>query len=346
MKATFLKIIKTQWIQHIGFWMLSFYILLNILRLGNNIQKIDLIYTALFMINILGVVYVNLKILIPLFLARKKYIWFSVLGIINLLLFSDLNIWLFDYFVDYILPNYYFISYYNLEDILKFHLAFLVLTTLIKLSKAWFLLAETEKQVAIAKDEKNMAELEALKSQINPHFLFNSLNNIYSLSRKSSDKTSESILILSDMMRYVLYETSSDYVKLKDEVKFMKDFVQLQKLRIDKNSEIKLEVDISNFELKVAPLIFLTFLENSFKHGVKGDIGNTFAHFELKNDKNVLSFHAENNKCETKDEESGTGIGLTNVVRRLDILYPNKYELDINDRGDIFQINLKLVLDE
>ncbi len=220
------------------------------------------------------------------------------------------------------------------------------MTTLLKLSKSWFKLAEAEKQISITKEEKTKAELEALKSQINPHFLFNSLNNIYSLSRKSSDKTSESILILSDMMRYVLYETRSAYVKLKDEVRFIENFVQLQKLRIGEKSEIKLEIEINNDELKVAPLIFLTFLENSFKHGVKGDIGKTFAHFTLKNDKNTLLFNAENNKGETKDEEGGRGIGLNNVIRRLDILYPNKYKLTINDEGEVFQINLKLVLDE
>jgi sensor histidine kinase YesM len=347
MKATFLKIIKTQWIQHLGFWFLSFYILLNVLRLNNEIQKIDLIYTALFSINILAVVYVNLKILIPRFLAKKKYAWFSILSFLNLLLFSDLNIWLFNYFVDYILPNYYFISYYELEDILKFHLAFLVLTTLIKLSKAWFKMQETEKKIAQVNEEKITAELEALKSQINPHFLFNSLNNIYSLSRKSSKKTSDSILILSDMMRYVLYETRSKTVKLSDEVKFMNNFVELQKLRIDERSSIEFKVDLDNDKLKMAPLIFLPFLENSFKHGVKGNIGNTYAKFELKSVKTELLFIAENSKAQSDIlDEKNQGVGLENVKRRLEILYPQKHELVIEDQEDIFKINLKLVLDE
>ena len=346
-KINILKAFKNQWVQHLGFWMLSYYILLNILRLSDEIQKIDIIYTSLFFINILAVVYVNLKILIPLFLAKKKYGWFSLLAILNLLLFSDLNIWLFDHFVDYILPDYYFISYYELEDILKFHLAFIVLTTLIKLSKAWFEVQETEKKIARINEEKINAELNALKSQINPHFLFNSLNNIYSLSRKSSEKTSASILILSDMMRYVLYETRSKTVKLSDEVKFMNNFVELQKLRIDERSSIELEVDLDNKKLKLAPLIFLSFLENSFKHGVKGDTGTTFAKFKLKSLKSELFFTAENSKAQNDSmDEKNQGVGLENVKRRLEILYPQRHELVIQNLENIFRINLKLVLDE
>jgi sensor histidine kinase YesM len=345
-KTFFLKIFKTQWVQHIGFWILSFYILLNIFRLTNEIQKIDLIYTALFFVNILAVVYVNLKILIPQFLARKKYILYFVLGVVNLLLFSDLNIWLFNYFVDFILPNYYFISYYELEDILKFHLSFLVLTTLIKLSKAWFSMQETEKRFMELEREKIISELETLKLQIKPHFLFNSLNNIHSLSRKSSPKTSESIVILSDMLRYVLYETQADFVKLSDEIKFLNNFVELQSLRIDERSEIKLQVDLKNDKLKIAPLILLPFFENSFKHGLKGDTGNTYAKFEIKSIGNELSFSAKNNKGESKDDKDTHGIGLANVIRRLDILYPQKYQLDISNEAEMFIINLKLVLDE
>ncbi len=346
-KNLFFKVFKIRWVQHLGFWILSYYILLNILRFSDEIQKIDVIYTALFFINILAVVYINLKILIPHFLAKKKYGWYTLLAVLNLLLFSDLNIWFFNHFVDYILPDYYFISYYELEDILKFHLAFIVLTSLIKLSKAWFKMQETDKKIARVNEEKITAELNALKSQINPHFLFNSLNNIYSLSRKSSKKTSESILILSDMMRYVLYETRSDSVKLSEELNFMQNFVELQKLRIDERSSIELIVDLDDDKLKIAPLIFLPFLENGFKHGVKGSTGNTYAKFVLNSIESEVTFVAENSKSENDlTTKKHHGVGLENVKRRLELLYPNKHELIVEDQKDFFRINLKLILDE
>lgn len=343
-KAIMIKILKSQWIQHLGFWVLSFYILLNVFRLSYDIQKIDLIYTALFMVNIFGLVYVNLKILIPRFLARKKYMWYAVLGFLNLLLFSDLNIWLFNYFVDFLLPGYYFISYYELEDILKFHLAFLVLTTLFKLSKAWFKMQEAEKKIARVHEEKTSAELNALKSQINPHFLFNSLSNIHSLSLKKSEKTSASVLLLSDMMRYVLYETAVDFVKLSDEIKFLNNLVELQRLRLQQESEIIFTTEIENPKLIISPLILLPFLENSFKHGLKGDTGKTYAYFRLSTNGDQLNFLARNNKVAEKDE--GSGFGLKNVKRRLELLYPEKHELVIKDEDDIFEISLKLSLHE
>lgn len=338
--------LSVRWIQHLAFWAVSFYVLLNVFKLGDAPTSVDYIYTAIFHVSLVIGVYAYLWIGVNTFLKRLKYSLSisAFFGIITSAAY--LNDLIFDKLIDFVLTGYYFISYYEYVDLLKFHLVYLSVATLLKLSKSWFKLAEAEKKVAQSKQEKNKAELEALKSQINPHFLFNSLNNIYSLSRKASPKTSQSILILSDMMRYVLYETKEDFVKLTDEVRFLKNFVDLQKLRIDEKSKISLKVKVENKKLKIAPLLLLPFLENSFKHGVKGDTGNTFASFELKCVGNELFFNAENNSGESKEDISSGGIGLRNVIRRLDILYPEKYELDIKDEGGVFQISLKLMLDE
>jgi len=335
-----------RWFQHLAFWAVSFYVLLNIFKLGDTATSIDYIYTGVFHISLVLSVYANLWLGIKVFLKRKSYASAIRVFTGTIVLGAFINNLIFEKLIDYILTGYYFISYYDFVDLIKFHLVYVSISTLLKLSKSWFKLAEAEKQIAVSEQEKNKAELEALKSQINPHFLFNSLNNIHALSRKSSPKTSKSILILSDMMRYVLYETKADYVKLADEIQFLNNYVELQKLRIDDRSEIKFDVDLENDKLKIAPLILLPFFENSFKHGVKGNTGNTFARFEIKNTEKKLIFFAENNKGKSKDEEGSHGIGLANVIRRLDLLYPGKYELDINNESEVFQINLKLKLDE
>lgn len=300
----------------------------------------------MFMLGLIGAVYVNVLYLIPQFLAKRKYLPYGILIIMNLGLWSFFNIILFENLIDYIFPGYYFIAYYEFIDIFEFTISFVAISTLLKLSKGYFKMLEAEHKIVKLESENVSSELKALKLQINPHFLFNSLNNIYSLARKSSPKTGDSILILSDMMRYVLYETKSDFVKLSDEIQFFKNFVELQKLRIDENSKIELNVDLDNTKLEIAPMILMPFFENSFKHGVKGDIGKTFAKFELKTSKNQLSFSAENNKGESNENSDDHGIGLENVKRRLDILYPEKYVLKIEEDDNLFKVNLKLTLKE
>ncbi len=338
---------KSRILQHLVFWIISFYVLLKVFQLSEGVEKIDLIYTSMFLLGIVGVVYVNVLYLIPKFLARQKYLAFGILSIINLGFWSFFNVILFEDFIDSIFPGYYFISYYEFRDILIFHLTFLVLTTLFKLSKAWFKMQETEKQIAQAQEEKTTAELSALKSQINPHFLFNSLSNIHALSLKKSDKTSASVLLLSDMMRYVLYETGVDFVKLSDEISFLNNLVELQRLRLQQESEIVFVNEIKNSKLKIAPLILLPFFENSFKHGLKGDVGKTYAYFNISVNGNQMNFLARNNKVmQAKEKDEKSGFGLKNVKRRLELLYPEKHELQIKDKDGIFEVNLKLSLHE
>ena len=141
----------------------------------------------------------NLLLFIPRFLNRKKYVIYSLLFIASLLLFSLFNQLLFDQLIDHILPGYYFISYYSYFDILKFFLVFMVITTLLHLSKEWFDLNEARQRMTLLEKEKIDAELRALSNQVNPHFLFNSLNVLYSLAIKNANETPEAIIKLSDI---------------------------------------------------------------------------------------------------------------------------------------------------
>ena len=192
-RTTIQKWLLNSWFLHLLFWSLSYYVLLHIFAGSSEIQKIDWIYTAIFMFTLVIAVLPNLYFLVPTLLSKKKYLAFLVAFVVSILLFSYFNYLLFDRLIDYVLPGYYFISYYSFWDIVKFFLVFLSATTLLKLSKEWFTLSEVRQKMARIEKEKVETELKALKNQVNPHFLFNTLNTLYATAlEEKADRTAES----------------------------------------------------------------------------------------------------------------------------------------------------------
>jgi LytS/YehU family sensor histidine kinase len=285
-------------------------------------------------------------VLIPLFLKRNRYLLYGLLLLIVIAGTAGFNMLTFDKLIDYVLPGYYFISYYEFTDILKFVLIYTGLTTLLKLSKGWFLLMETDRKLMLAEKEKINNELMALRSQINPHFLFNSLNSVYSLALHQSNKTPAVILKISDLMRYMLYEANEDKVSLKNELHFLKNYFELQKLRSDNRSEIKLTITGEIKKQQIAPLLFLPFIENSFKHGVKGDPEGGFTRVNINVTGEEIQMDVINNKGKIDKVEKNNfqGLGLQNARRRLELLYPQKHDLSVKDLEDSFEVKLKIAL--
>ncbi|EKD25909.1 MAG: hypothetical protein ACD_79C01445G0001, partial [uncultured bacterium] len=265
MQISINKLFKNRVLQHTLFWLLSYYVLLQMFANSPEIQKIDFIYTALFHVSLIIGVYINLFLLIPKFLSNKKFFQFISLLLIVIAGTAELNIVFFDKLVDIILPGYYFISYFEFTDILKFVVVYIVATSLIKLAKSWFKLSDANKKLAELQKEKIETELNALKGQINPHFLFNSLNVLYSLALKHSKESPDAIIKLSDILRYVIYGSNKDYVSLNEEIKLINDYLGLQKFRIDSNSKVDFKYDIKDNNLKIAPMLLLPLVENSFK---------------------------------------------------------------------------------
>jgi len=342
------QIIKNRFFQQLLFWLAAFYVLLRIFAPSAGIQKIDIIYTLIFVTTLLPGIYLNLLVLIPRFLSRKHYIIYSALLLLIITATAGLNIITFSKFTDIILPGYYFISYYEFSDLVKFTLVFIGLTTLLKLSKGWFMLMETRNQLAKLEKENAETRLTALKNQVNPHFLFNSLAGIYSLVLQNSAKAPEVVLRLSAFLRYVLYETSSGLVDLSKELSAMNDYVELQKLRAGREAEIEIHYPEDTSGLQVAPLIFLPLIENCFKHGIKGATGPVFTkiNFSINNDRLNACF--ENNIGISADDGARNvqGIGLVNLRNRLDLMYPGKHELKISSDNERFIVNLSIPLHE
>ena len=188
------------------------------------------------------------------------------------------------------------------------------------------------------KNEKMKAELMLLKSQINPHFFFNTLNNLYGLVAKDPQKAQELILKLSDMMRYSIYEGEKDTVALREEIVFLKNYIELHKMRYHKQITVDFNCEVDE-NRKVVPLLFIILLENSFKHGIENLRENAYIKMNLTTSQNEICFAIENN-YETAENHSG--IGLKNLKRRLELIYPNQHKLSFLVTESVYQVQLIL----
>lgn len=188
--------------------------------------------------------------------------------------------------------------------------------------------------------EKSKAELALLKSQINPHFFFNTLNNLYGLTVEKSDDAPDLVLKLSDMMRYTIYMGKEDIVPLKDEIAYLENYIELQKIRYHKAVEINFDHRCAS-DFRIAPLLFIIPLENAFKHGIEGLEEDAYIHIDLVTDGSSVHFSIKNNFA-TPEIVKKAGIGLDNLKQRLKLLYPNKHQLHIEVKDETYTLSLKL----
>jgi LytS/YehU family sensor histidine kinase len=192
--------------------------------------------------------------------------------------------------------------------------------------------------------EKQEAELNYLKSQTNPHFLFNTLNNIYSLARDKSDLAPESILRLSKMLRFMLYETGGEFIAIEQEMKIINDYIALEKLRYDESLRVNFNHDIEDMKQAIPPLLLIPLVENAFKHGVSETRNKPFVDIHLSVNKRQLSFIVKNSAEASSEEESvKENIGLSNLRRQLELLY-KEYDLSVHQQGPVFIAGLKINL--
>jgi len=193
--------------------------------------------------------------------------------------------------------------------------------------------------------EKLESELNFLRAQTNPHFLFNTLNNLYVLARKKSDKTADAIMMLSKIMRFVLYECRVPRIAVAEEARVIQDYIELEKLRYNQRLSVRYEEHIDNPHAAIAPLLLLPFVENSFKHGAGSTTGDVEILIRLSLKNNDLSFTVSNTiEDDSEHLQNGGGIGLKNVQRQLDLLYPAQHELLIGRENGHYVANLQVFL--
>lgn len=205
------------------------------------------------------------------------------------------------------------------------------------------ILLAVRERLLLAEKASHEAELSYLKAQINPHFLFNSLNNIYSLALVKDDAAPDAIIRLSEMMRYITHSGKDDFVPLENEVNYIGHYVALQQIRFQHTVAINYLVKEIPAGKRIAPLILLCFIENAFKHGVNPDSAPVID-IRLEGDENGISLYVFNKKTGTVRHEYERGIGLDNTRERLDLLYPGRHRLAIDDARDTFTVNLSMDL--
>lgn len=203
-------------------------------------------------------------------------------------------------------------------------------------------LAAKEREKNLVK-EKLETELKFLKNQTNPHFLLNTLNNIYALARKKSDYTAEAVMRLSELLRFMLYEANADRIQLSAEIKVLEDYLELETIRYNNRLAISFEKNIDSNCCQITPFLLLPFLENAFKHGISETRFESFIHITISVKEHMLNFEIENSKDVCEHHKPAANIGLMNVKRRLELTY-SEYNLDVQDNKDTFKVNLSVNL--
>ena len=289
-------------------------------------------------------IYTNLYFLIPKFLSKKQITAYFALLIFASFLVTPLEmICLYWNMSGYDEARAFLLRNQFLQFLYMFFAA--ITSSIFKIAKEWLLQERTKR----ALENKNLqSELSFLKSQINPHFLFNTLNSLYALTLKKSDKAPEIVLRLSDMMRYMLYESNEKFVDFEKELNSVKNYLELEKIRYGEKAAINFVQNIdSDDKYTIPPLIFIPFLENAFKHGLSNSLTQGYVNVKIEVKSKNLTFEIENSKnSEVKDERYYKGgIGLSNVKRRLELIFGNNYNLKIVDSDKSFSVVLELTID-
>ncbi|MAD97626.1 MAG: hypothetical protein CMB99_09910 [Flavobacteriaceae bacterium] len=307
-------------------------------------EIIDYYYTICFVITLIIPISINLYVLFPRFLKRERYLLFAFCFLLNLVVFASVNPLFFEFVANTFLPDYYFISYHNTVEIFFIFFIVFVLSSLIKLGEDWVYLNQMENQILQKEKEQIEQQLYYLKGQINPHFLFNSLNVIYSLAVNKKEDVEKAILQLSDILRYVIYDTEVDKIPLEKEVDLIKNYIAFEKNRQVKDSKVSFQHDVS-VAAKIYPMLLLPLIENSFKHGLKSGISNPFVDIRLKESNGVLNFEVSNNfKTVPTTDKNKSGIGLDNIQKNLNLIYQNNHELKSSIDGDVYKVSLQINL--
>lgn len=291
--------------------------------------------------------YAIISFFIPRLLPRKRKLLFLLSVLLSIYLtYAFYTAYRYFYF-DPKYPEIY--RGFNLEErLLDFNFFFTELT--------WFLFPAAilmalkyyreQREVMSLREQKRITELRLLKNQLNPHFLFNTLNNLYTLALKKSDKTPELIAKLSAILDYMLYHCNDRFVALTDEIKLLNNYIDLEKLRYDDRVVVDFEYKTEK-AVEIAPLILLTFLENAFKHGVKEEIKIAKIQMHLRATREEIWFEIQNTKPQSGVVESHTAsIGLENIKKQLDFLYPHRNWLEVQDQAEFHRVTLKLRLHE
>ena len=293
---------------------------------------------------VLIISYINYFFLLPRFLKRRNPWLYFIQFAIPFAIVMFIRIHAERYLIDgYTGENAYLYNPRFIVQVVMTNFFIVVFVSLLKFVVEWLELEARKKEV---ENEKLTAELNFLKAQINPHFLFNTLNNLYYLAYTKSENTTEVIAKLSQMMRYMIYDSNHPKVLLTKEIEYIESYISLERLRLNNQIPIEFTVDGNISTVQITPFILITFLENAFKHGVTNNNPNAWVKISLHIKGNECMYIVSNSKIASAQADNGgkSGIGLQNVHRRLALSYPNQYDLTVDDQPDTYTVQLKLIV--
>ncbi len=335
--------------QHLIFWL--FYVLLytSNYTMDGKYGK-ELLITLIYLPFHLSFVYFQLYVLVPKFLLERKFLSYVLLTALVTKIFITACRLTFS-FVIYEIRNGVPAPPLDLSQLflldpreLKTVFSLFMITGValsIKLLKKWFY--EHDRNLQVEKEKLTM-EVEMLKAQVHPHFLFNTLNNLYSLTLTHSGKAPMVVTHLSDLLRYMLYECDAKEVPLGKEIEVLKKYVELEKLRYGERMDVSFSCSGNTQSLVIAPLLLLPFVENSFKHGMSEELDQCWINIHLHAKDRQLTFNLSNSCNHDNPSEIAGGIGLENIKKRLALIYPGKYKLDIKKEDEMYIVRLELSL--
>lgn len=344
------KFLNSKTIQHLLFW--SFFYTLGLLEIlrHTDIKSVWIIILipGLTMLDAAVIVYLNLKLFIPRFFNKRNYYLHIILILITAFLLSTFSY----YFLN---PIYENIEFSNRPPPIRgMHfwasyiqcLLLVTISSLIHFTKEGIKLKDVAIKLSEVEKEKLDAELKSLKAQINPHFLFNMLNNIYSLSLEKSDKSPKMILMLSDLMSHILYDCQEEKISLAKEISFLKNLIDLEEISVGDDVNITFNVDDSLASYNVSPLLFIPFVENAFKHCSKNGKDKSFVSINLIHKNENVCLKIENSVDQNNEiiKDNYHGVGIINVQKRLALLYPETHQLNISEESSIYKAELCLKL--
>jgi two-component system, LytTR family, sensor kinase len=328
-------------LHHILFWMLFFSIWFMLRYEDYSTQSLAFRVTLVKVIDLMLMVYIANNLLIPKLLYKKKYLLFALLFIAMIVISSIIKMNIIGRITNNpLLLNPAGNLKGRIYDNVIPHFFLVIAGAAIKLM---FDQITLQKKMADMAKEKAEAELNFLKSQINPHFIFNSLNSVYFLIDKNNAEARQALHKFCDMLRYQLYEATGEKIPIEKEVSYLKDYVDLQKMRKEESCKVQFNCTPEVKAFLIEPLLLIPFVENAFKHiSHKADQSN-FVKLDLRRSNGFFEFTVENSKEDgTLTTEQQGGIGLNNVKRRLELLYPGRYELNIKNNAEIYKIIFKL----
>lgn len=339
-------LLRHRWLYHLLFWLLYYGLMVIFylsLHMGMTLALFAIVsFTVLIQA---GYSYFNLYALIPRLLFTRRYMVYVVAFLLTVIACSASVLLMERAIISWIAHASAAAStLWTSKNIIVgavIGIYVLGLTTGLKFTKDSMLDQQLRKE-----REKHYleTELKFLKSQIQPHFFFNTLNNIYSLTLNRSEQAPDVILKLSDIMSYMLYESTAQLVPLAKEIGYLRNYVDIEQLRFGNRLSVTFTTEGPIDEAAIPPMILILFLENSFKHGVKNNISHIHLTIDLVVTDGHLHFHVENPVSEEEKPDENNGIGLRNVRRRLDLLFGNAYSLDIRERDRFFIVHLKIPL--